>query len=118
MTESSNPELQQYYDDFVTCRKQIIYETIQQPKTLLKWLYENQGTQRFDASNRLFLIVINQEALEESWKLKRDYQLLKTAIGNYLDSAKISTKDLLIKWSVDGKEYFSYSDAIFISKDK
>lgn len=116
LTESSNPEVRTYYDEFVNRRKKIVLETINEPKTLLKWLYENQGVQRFDASNRLFLIVINQEALEESWKLKRDYQLLKTEIDNYLNSRVFTPEELLIKWSIEDKEYFSYSDAIFILK--
>ncbi|MFM6785038.1 MAG: hypothetical protein ACKPKU_28635, partial [Dolichospermum sp.] len=55
----------------------IINETLQQPPELLRWLYENQGSQRFDTSNRLFLVLVDSNFLEDSWKLKRDFSLLK-----------------------------------------
>ncbi|MEH2324522.1 MAG: hypothetical protein V7K32_13290 [Nostoc sp.] len=58
-TESSNQDIQDFYNNFVKIRKDIINETVEQPDELLRWLYEQQGSQRFDASNRLFLIVVD-----------------------------------------------------------
>ena len=31
------------------------------PEELIRWLYENQGERRFDASNRLFLVLVNED---------------------------------------------------------
>jgi hypothetical protein len=45
---------------------------MQNPLELMKWLYEEQGLRRFDAANRFFIILIDSNNLEESWKLKRN----------------------------------------------
>jgi hypothetical protein len=116
LSEHSESAVQQYYNDFVATRKAIIADTVANPRPLLQWLYENQGIQRFDASNRLFLILVNQDNLEESWKLKRDYPLLQREIVSYLDSRSFLQQDLLLNWSVDNHAYQSYTDALFILK--
>lgn len=116
LSESSNGEVRESFAAFVARRKEIITETIAQPRTLLKWLYEKQGTQRFDASNRLFLITIKQDALEESWKLKRDYELLAGEITNYLDTRDFDPEEILLEWEVDGRTYESYTDVLFVVK--
>jgi hypothetical protein len=41
---------------------------------------------RFDASNRLFIILIDINNFEESWKLKRNTKLLTSKIVEYLDN--------------------------------
>ena len=116
MSESSDATVKDYYAAFVQRRKNIIDHTVKNPRTLIKWLYENQGTQRFDASNRLFLILINQNSMEESWKLKRDYNLLETKITSYLNAFSAKQEDRLLEWSAGGITYKSYADAIFILK--
>lgn len=116
LSESSLTEVQEEYEAFVACRQSIIADTIADPQELLRWLYENQGTQRFDTSNRLFMININQERMEDSWKLKRDYILLKESINNYLDTRSFSKEELRIDWAINGKEYVSYADVLFIVK--
>ncbi|MEH1858535.1 MAG: hypothetical protein V7L21_11140 [Nostoc sp.] len=97
-TESSNQDIQDFYNNFVKIRKDIINETVQQPHELLRWLYEQQGSQRFDASNRLFLIVVDTNSLEDSWKLKRDYSLLKEKIEEYLNTRSFNKDELLLTW--------------------
>lgn len=116
LSESSQTDIQAYYQKFVQTRQSIINDTIANPRLLLKWLYENQGAQRFDASNRLFIILIDQNKLEESWKLKRDYALLKLEINNYLDNCSFTRNNLLLKWSFNHKNYESYTDVLFVTK--
>ena len=41
---------------------------------------------RFDASNRFFLILINETNLSNSWKLKRNIKFLKIKIQTHLDN--------------------------------
>ena len=79
---------------------------------------ENQGTQRFDASNRLFLILVDADNLEGSWKLKRDHPLLKERIKDYLDSYTPDLSSLLLEWSSGSETYRSYTDAIFVVKNR
>lgn len=115
-SESSNEQAKIFYRKFISTRREIINQTISAPRKLLLWLYENQGNQRFDASNRLFLVVIDRNSLENSWKIKRDYQLLKREIESYLDSHSFNLNELLIEWSYQGRNYQSYTDVLFIFK--
>jgi hypothetical protein len=98
-------------------KNQIIEEIIKNPKELKIWLYENQGEMRFDASNRFFLILINQNNLNESWKLKRNIKLLKEGINNHLDNiskSKINDLNIKFKWEKTSTEYNCKSDILFI----
>jgi hypothetical protein len=116
LSESSNPLIKEIYGDFVERRRIIINETMENPKPLLKWLYERQGIQRFDTSNRLFLISIDQSSMENSWKLKRDHSLLQSKINDYLASPPKQKQDLLLDWGVGGRTYQSLADVIFVVK--
>jgi hypothetical protein len=114
--ESSQEEVKAFYENFVKIRRDIINDTLQQPRELLRWLYENQGSQRFDASNRLFLVLVDSNSLEDSWKLKRDFSLLKRKINEYLNTRSFKKDDLLLTWNFDNNEYHSYADVLFIMK--
>ena len=117
--ESVNAETKTFWKDFNHKRKEIIKSAISQPKNLIRWLYENQGERRFDAANRLFLILIDEESLEDSWKMKRNMDLLKSKIKNYLDYLDLKNKqklNLKFNW-LDGQQYSVLSDAIFITKE-
>ena len=96
-------------------RRQLIEETQINPEGLITWLYENQGVRRFDASNRLFLILIDLDDFFASWKLKRAHPLLTSGIGAFLDNISASPgRDLNFNW--DGERYTVVSDAIIITK--
>lgn len=116
LSESSKQEVRAFYEKFTARRRTIVSDTIADPRRLLRWLYENQGTQRFDTSNRLFLIVVDLRRMEDSWKLKRDHELLKQEIGRYLDSRRFAKDDLRLRWEFDGNEYESYTDILFVVK--
>ncbi|MBC7327661.1 hypothetical protein H5T87_06060 [bacterium] len=51
-------------------------KALENPKELAKWMYENQGEQRFGAGNRMFIVLFNKDDPEKSWKLKREFPLL------------------------------------------
>ncbi|MDR3182750.1 MAG: hypothetical protein LBT89_07510 [Planctomycetaceae bacterium] len=73
----------------------ILDEARNNPKILAKWLYENQGEMRFGAENRLFLILVDTDNFAESWKLKRNIDLLRPSINNYLQNfGQKNLKDL------------------------
>ena len=81
----------------------------------MKWLYEHQGTRRFDAANRFFLILIDLRNLEESWKLKRNKNLLKEKIGSYLDANRgIDFDQIKINFNWQDQEYLTYAISLFI----
>jgi len=119
IAESDKVEAKKFYKSFNQNRWSIIEETIKNRKSLIQWLYEEQGERRFDAANRLFLVLINKKSLEESWKMKRDLDLLRKAITCYLNSfdlKDISKLKTEFNW-MDGKKYTALSDIIFVVKD-
>ena len=98
---------------------EILKETQENPKLLAKWLYENQGEMRFGSENRLFLVLVDIEDFSNSWKLKRNIDLLKPTIVSYLDNfKKKNPSELRVDFEFKGKPYgFSaLADVIFVIK--
>jgi hypothetical protein len=118
ISERTDVESKKFIDEFQTNRWEIVQDTIKDKKSLIKWLYEEQGERRFDAANRLFLVLIDKESMEESWKMKRNFELLHDEINGYLsDFNPQKTSDLEIEFDwMDGKKYNAISDAIFVIK--
>lgn len=90
-------------------------QALKNPKDLIIWLYENQGAQRFGADNRLFIVLASKNNLEESWKLKRDFDFVFNKIDNFFNSASVSTKDEII-FSFQKKTYTTISKILIITK--
>lgn len=67
-------------------RNALVAEIERDPTGLIRWLYENQGERRFDASNRLFLVLVDQRNYFESWKLKRAKSLMEVTVRAFLDA--------------------------------
>ena len=98
---------------------QILNEAQQNSHILAKWLYENQGEMRFGSENRLFLVLVDTEDFTGSWKLKRNMDLLKPVIKDYLDNfAKKKISDLKIVFNYKGKPqtFTALTDVIFVVK--
>jgi len=117
--DSQRPEAKDFLAEFKETRWSIIQNVIKEPKKLIKWLYEEQGERRFDAANRLFLVLIDKNRLEESWKMKRNLELLSDSINTHLDQfdEKMAEK-LRIEFDwMDGKKYAVLSDIIFVIKE-
>lgn len=99
-------ELQQFRDQLV----EGLHDT---PAALIKWLYENQGVRRFDASNRLFLILVDQRNYFESWKLKRAKPLLEARVGQYLNATGKEVGQR-VEFNWEGGTYTTVSDLIIV----
>jgi hypothetical protein len=83
------------------------------PEELIRWLYENQGVRRFDASNRLFLVLVDKANFFASWRLKRAKPLLDAKIKAYLDSVGTAPgRRLDFTW--ESEQYTVVSDAVFV----
>ena len=98
---------------------EILNEVMGNPKILATWLYENQGEMRFGSENRLFLVLVDTEDFNNSWKLKRNLSLLKPTILDYLDTFKNKNHDdLKISFEFKGKPqlFTALTDIIFIVK--
>lgn len=97
----------------------ILEEAQTNPKLLAKWLYENQGEMRFGSENRLFLVLVDTENFNNSWKLKRNIDLLKPTIVSYLDNFKNKKiENLKVKFEFKGKPhaFSAFADVIFVVK--
>jgi hypothetical protein len=118
IAEDTSQNSQTFFNEFVGIRKKIIKETINNPLSLTTWFYENQGVRRFDAANRFFVVLIDINNLEESWKLKRNKNLLKGHIDHYLNNNEsLDFNDLKLKFSWDDKIYTTYATTLFIIKE-
>jgi len=99
-------------------RDRILEEAVLDPSALIRWLYEQQGARRFDAANRLFLILVDKSNYFDSWKLKRAKPLLVDRIHAYLDEVGTSPgRDIEFQWR-DGRVYNVVSDAVFVVHDR
>ncbi|MCB9363796.1 MAG: hypothetical protein H6587_04430 [Flavobacteriales bacterium] len=97
----------------------ILKEVQNAPKILAKWLYENQGEMRFGSENRLFLVLVDTDDFGNSWKLKRNLDLLKPTIMEYLDNFKNKEiEDLKVSFAYKGKPqtFTALTDIIFVVK--
>ncbi len=119
ISEDNSVSANKFIKEFKKLRKQIINEAEKNPKELKKWLYENQGEARFDASNRFFLILTDENDIYDSWKLKRSINFLKEKINNHLNRMSDNSKDLELEffWKKDNKTYKCKSDILFIKKE-
>lgn len=98
---------------------EVLKDAQDNPKMLAAWLYENQGEMRFGSENRLFLVLVDTDDFGNSWKLKRNLDLLKPTILNYLDNFKNKRiDDLKIFFEFKGKPqtFTALTDIIFVVK--
>ncbi|MBQ2396346.1 MAG: hypothetical protein II304_04800 [Bacteroidales bacterium] len=97
-------------------RKEIITEAQSNVLELMEWLYANQGEMRFGAENRLFVILVDSNDMNNSWKMKRSITLIEPKVKYYLDHFnKKSLKE--ISFEFKGKQYRSLADVIFVVKE-
>lgn len=89
-------------------------DAIKNPKNLAVWLYENQGAQRFGSDNRLFVILLDTKKPEESWKLKRNFDLVFSKIDEFFNREKVSSVDEVV-FSFARKTYTTVSKVLLIS---
>lgn len=99
----------------------IVNEAQQNPKTLAKWLYENQGEMRFGSENRLFIVLIDTDTnnFSNSWKLKRNLDILTPTINTFLNtfsSKPISNLEIDFKYPGKPHIFSALTDVIFVLK--
>ena len=96
-------------------REELLNLSIANPEVISRWFYENQGDRRFDASNRLFLVLVDKTNFFDSWKLKRARPLISTHVTNYLEKVN---QDIGFQLDFNWKEntYSTEADVIFVIK--
>ncbi|MDE7195509.1 MAG: hypothetical protein K2N69_00650, partial [Helicobacter sp.] len=95
--------------------QKIIHDTIHNKYMLIQWLYENQGDLRFGAENRLFVILIDSSDFSQSWKLKRNFRVIRPKIIDYLNGfSSVIFSNNIINFVFHQKNYRALADVIFI----
>jgi len=118
LSENTSIIAKEFIVKFHQKRKEIVDSTVADSTKLIKWFYENQGTRHFDAANRFFLVLIDRNNLEESWKLKRNRNLLSENIKTYLDTNKnINFEELRLSFLWENRTYNTYATCLFIIKE-
>ena len=102
--------------ELYACRETLLNESIANPEPLARWFYENQGVRRFDASNRLFLVLVDKTDFFDSWKLKRARPLISKCITNYLGKIN-SDVGFQLEFDWNGESYSTEADVIFVIKN-
>ncbi len=114
MSDQPSNEAQELIRQLLEFRNRLVTSVRTDPDNVIRWLYEEQGIRRFDASNRLFLLLVDQRNYFESWKLKRAKPLLQTRVDLYLDGVGVNVgREIEFQW--EGETYRVKSDLIVVT---
>lgn len=113
VTDHPSAECRQLITDLRAYRNSVVEEIEADPEELIRWLYENQGERRFDASNRLFLVLVDQRNYFDSWKLKRAKPLMESRIHKHLDGYG-AQPGRRIDFNWQGARYSTVSDVMVV----
>ena len=117
MKDSKNPEAQSVLDAIDAGWRKIVECIMAEKGALIRWLYENQGDMRFGTENRVFLILIDMLNPDDSWKLKRNVDMISPLISNWVSGfKKRKANDYLVEFSYKSRCYETYADIIFVVK--
>jgi hypothetical protein len=114
LSDHPNATAQRLMHELSQFRQNVLNECVRNPEQLIRWLYENQGVRRFDASNRLFLVLVNTQNYFASWKLKRAKNLLELEIGRFLDGVQHNHVGHRISFNWEGQQHNAISEMLFI----
>ncbi len=113
VSDHPSAECRQLITDLRGYRKGIVDGFAADPEELIRWLYENQGERRFDASNRLFLVLVDERNYFDSWKLKRAKPLMEARIHQHLDRYGTHPgRQIDFDWN--GERYSAVSDVMIV----
>ena len=113
VSDHPSSECKQLIAELVNFRDAVVTAIERDPTELIRWLYENQGDRRFDASNRLFLVLVDQRNYFDSWKLKRAKPLMEAKIRAYLDGCG-NNPGRQIEFIWEGERYSTVSDVLVV----
>ena len=113
VADHPSAECKQLIVELVAFRNALVTAIERDPGELIRWLYENQGDRRFDASNRLFLVLVDQRNYFDSWKLKRAKPLMEEKIRGYLDGCG-DNPGRRIEFDWEAERYSTVSDVLVV----
>ena len=72
--------------------------------------------QRFGADNRFYVVVIDTDDVEQSWRLKRNFPLLSARIDHFLNTAEVSEADDELRFVFNGRIYSPLCKTLIITQ--
>lgn len=119
MKDSSDPDALKILSTIDADWKRTVGDIIGRKRELIRWLYENQGDMRFGAENRVFLVLVDMDNPDESWKLKRNVDMIAPKIANWVSGfRRENVEELLTTFMFKSKRYKAYADVIFAVKQQ
>jgi len=98
-------------------RVEILDECQKNSDHLARWFYEHQGGRRFDAANRLFLVLVDRENFFNSWTLKRAKPLLVETIHDHLNGLT-DPPGTEVSFNWRNEEYTATADVLFAIRNR
>ena len=119
MKDSSDPDALAILSAIDADWKRTVDDIIGRKRELIRWLYENQGDMRFGAENRVFLVLVDMDNPDESWKLKRNVDMIAPKIADWVSGfRRENAEELLTTFMFKSKRYKAYADVIFAVKQQ
>ena len=117
MKDSANPAAMAVLSSIGADWARVVKSAVAEKKDLIRWLYENQGDMRFGAENRVFLVLVDMDNPDDSWKLKRNADLIAPEVSRWVSGfGREKAEELLTRFSYKSKQYEAYADVIFLVK--
>lgn len=88
-----------------------IDDVMEHPDELARWLYEHQGAERFGYEIRLFIIVADRKNPADSWKLKRDFDLIQKKFTDFFAETKAYRP---VSFRFHQRQYSTFYQMMFI----
>jgi hypothetical protein len=95
-------------------RRRVVSDAENDPNELMTWLYANQGEMRFGAENRIFVVMVNMIDMAQSWKMKREFNIIEPEVNKFLNNFTEHSLQQ-IDYEFKGNTYHSLSGIIFIN---
>lgn len=92
-----------------------IDDAIDNPTRACEYLYTYQGAERFGKENRFFVIVHDRNNPNDSWKIKRDYSLIKKSVENFF-SQNLELDPINFSFGKNKTPHMAHAKMMFIVK--
>ena len=99
INKSHAAEAHSFITNLRNIRTSILSDAIANPKPLATWLYAEQGVRRFDKTYRFYLVLVDMDNFEDSWKMKQNRDLIPQKIAEFLSNdPQEEIMDIQFKW--------------------
>ena len=92
-----------------------IDDAIKNPIKACEYLYTYQGAERFGSENRFFVIVYDRSDPVNSWKIKREYSLIKDSVNSFF-SKNLELDPISFSYGPNRTPHLAHAKMMFIVK--